>query len=211
MSVRDVIVIASTLVVLAGCSVHSRGDPKPANSSPTVTGESTDPRFADLLPPRPRELDLTGVDPCADLLTDQQLRELDYDRGYARPPAPSTSAIHGGPNCTFGSSGLSGGDSRNIGSLVGISVTEGALSWITDRTRTPDQRPDVVTVNGFFALVLPHPMLPDNCKVVVDTAKNQYLEVASSPDSGEDTTFDPYCAEAERVAGMALQTISASR
>jgi len=205
-SLRDIGIVTGLLAVLTGCSVHSSGDPRPTN-----TTESSDSRFADLLPPRPRELDLTGVDPCGDLLTDQQLRELNYDRGYARPPGPDTSAIHGGPNCTFGSTGLSGGPSRNMASLVGISTTEGALAWITDPARTPDERPEVVTVEGFSALVLPHPSLPDNCKVVVDTAEGQYLEVASSPDSGEDTVLAPYCAEAERVAGMAIRTISASR
>jgi hypothetical protein len=163
------------------------------------------------LPPRPRELDLTGVDPCADLLTDQQLRELDYDLGFALPPGPDHSDFHGGPNCTFGSTGLAGGTSRNMASLVGISTTEGALTWVTDPTRALDERPDVITVDGFSALVLPHPRLPDNCKVVVDTADGQYLEVSSSADTGEGASMAPYCDEAERVAGMAIQTISASR
>jgi hypothetical protein len=197
-------VLAFVLVTAAGCATRSGGEPTP-------TTASAKPTTAEGLAPRPRELDLSGVDPCTDLLTDQQLRELDYDRGYARPPGPNTSSIHGGPNCTFGSTGLSGGTSRNKASLVGISTTEGALVWLTDPARKQDTRPDVVTIEGFSALVLPHPLLADNCKVVVDTAAGQYLEVTSGPDSGEDTEVAPFCAEAERVAGMAIRTISASR
>jgi hypothetical protein len=211
-SVRAVLAVAGTLVALAGCAAPISGEPVlSGDSSAPTTGESSDPRFANLLPPRPRELDLTGVDPCKDLLTERQLRELDYDLGYARPPKSGHSDIHGGPDCTFASNGGAGGSSRNVRSLVGISTTEGALTWITDPARTPDARPEVVTVRGFSALVLPNPKVPGNCAVVVDTAEGQYLDVSSSQDDGEGTDPEPYCEEAEHVAGMAIQTISASR
>jgi uncharacterized protein DUF3558 len=212
--VATVIVVAGVLVVLTACTVSRDGAPAPVgNTAPTSTSgsaETTDPRFADLLPPRPRELDLTGVQPCTDLLTDQQLRELDYDRGYLRPPSADHSDFHGGPDCLFGSTSLTGGPNRNMSSLVGISTTEGALAWVTDPVRAPKDRPEVVTVEGFSALVLPHPRLAGNCLVVVDTAQGQYLEVDSGPDVGEGP-YDPYCAEAARVAGMAIQTLTASR
>lgn len=218
MSIRTVVVVVGIFAALTGCTVRSSGDPSPTNpggeSSEVPTSEAsetTDSRFADLLPARPRELDLTGVNPCTDLLTDQQLRELDYDLGYARPPGADHSDIHGGPDCTFGSTGGAGGSSRNILTLVGIATTEGALAWVTDPVRTPDTRPEVATIEGFSALVLPHPTLPDNCKVVVDTAEGQYLEVSSLQATGEGTSVEPYCAEAERVAGMAIETVTASR
>jgi Protein of unknown function (DUF3558) len=216
-NIRTIIVMIGALATLAGCTVRSSGDPSPtsadgSSSSPTsATTETTDPKFANLLPPRPRELDLAGVDPCKDLLTEGQLRELAYDLGYARPPQPDHSDIHGGPDCTFSSTGRSGGTDRNIRSLVGISTTEGALAWVTDPARVPDTRPEVVTVEGFHALVLLHPKIAGNCLVVVDTAEGQYLEVTSSQATGEGTGPEPFCAEAERVAGMAIKTISASR
>lgn len=213
MNVRTIIVVLGALTMLSGCTVRSSGDPAPtsAGGSSGSATETTDPKFANLLPPRPRELDLTGVDPCKDLFTEQQLRELAYDLGYARPPRPDHSDIHGGPDCTYASNGGSGGTDRNIRSLVGISTTEGALAWVTDPARAPARRPEVVTVDGFSALVLPHPKLADNCKVVVDTAEGQYLEVSSGQATGEGSAPEPFCAEAERVAGMAVQTISASR
>lgn len=214
---RAALLVVGVLIALAGCAPESSSGLQPAETSSTDSGGSLPsrkplaPRFADLLPPRTRELDLTGVDPCSDLFTDQQLRELDYDLGYARPPLPGRSNIHGGPYCTYGSNGGAGGPHRNIGSLIGISATEGALAWVTDPAREPNTRPEVVDIEGFHALVLPHPLLPDNCLVVVDTAENQYLEVSSSPGGGEYGDVEPYCTEAKRVASMAIQTISSSR
>lgn len=204
-----VLVIIAALAALAGCTERSSGDPKPTRSSDA--NPSTDPQFADILPERPRELDLTDVNPCTDLLTDQQLRELDYDLGFARRPKVEDSSIHGGMTCTFASNGGDGGPDRDIHSLVGISTTEGALAWVTDPARAPDARPDVVTIERFSALVLPHPKFADDCLVVVDTADGQYLEVESSKATGGGTSAELYCAEAERVAGMAIQTISASK
>lgn len=205
MNLRAVVAVTLTLAAVTGCGARISGEPIPTSSS---TGEAP---FTDLLPARPRELNLTGVDPCVDLLTNRQLRELDYDLGFARPPKPDHSDIHGGPDCTFASNGGDGGPSRNVLTLVGISTTEGALAWVDDPARTPDRRPEVVQVDGFSAIVLPHPKLPDNCKIVVDTAEGQYLEVSSGQGTGEGTGAEVFCAEAERVAGMAIQTISASR
>ncbi|MFC4857968.1 DUF3558 domain-containing protein [Actinophytocola glycyrrhizae] len=205
MNIRIIVIAVAISGTLAGCAVRSSGDPRPTHTS------TTESRFADLLPPRPGELDLADVDPCSELLTERQLRELRYDLGYARPPLADHSDIHGGADCTFSSTGGAGGVDRNIRTLVGISTTEGALTWVTDPNRAPETRPEVVTVDRYSALVLPHPLLPDNCLVVVDTAEGQYLEVWVSPAVGDGVGPGPYCSEAERVAGMAIQTVSASR
>jgi hypothetical protein len=210
--VRAVAAVLGAFAVLAGCADIVSGEPSPGKKSGTPpTSETSDSKFADLLPPRPRELDLTGVDPCTELLTDQQLRELDYDLGYARPPLPGKSNIHGGPDCTFASNGGAGGSNRNMSSQVSISTTEGALTWVTDPAREPDTRPEVADIQGFSALVLPNPRFPDDCLVVVDTAEGQYLQVASGESSGSADDPAPFCQEAKTVAGMAIQTISASR
>lgn len=205
MNIRIMVTVVVVLAATA-CTVRSSGEPAPENR-----GATSDTRYADILPPRPAELDLRDVDPCTDLLTDRQLRELRYDLGYARPPVPDHSDIHGGPDCTFSSTSSGGSDNRNVVTLVGISTTEGALTWVTDPARVPENRPDVVAVDRYSALVLPNPALPDDCLVVVDTAEGQYLEVSAGPAMGEQPSADPYCAEAERVAGMAIQTISATR
>lgn len=206
---RRIGIVLLTTLALTGCAARtSRELTESASAAIDTTSESP---FHGLLPPRTRELDLSDVDPCTDLLTHDQLVELDYDLGFARPPIPDHSDIHGGPDCTYSSNGGAGGSSRNIRALVGISTTESASAWLDDPARTPDARPDVVTVEGFSALVLPHPKISDDCLVVVDTAAGQYLEVASSPDSGEAPNAGPYCEEAKRVAGMAIQTVLAAR
>jgi hypothetical protein len=210
--IHTVAAVVGVLAMLAGCADDVSGEPSSGGDpSASPTGETSDPKYADLLPPRPRELDLTGVDPCADLLTDQQLRELDYDLGYARPPLPGKSNIHGGPDCTFASNGGAGGSDRNVSSLVGISTTEGASTWVTDPAREPDTRPEVADIEGFSALVLPNPRFPDDCLVVVDTAEGQYLQVSSGESTGGADDPAPFCQEAKTVAGMAIQTVSASR
>ena len=207
MNGRIILVMALALAaVSAGCTVRSGGDPVPV--ARTATSE---PPFADILPPRTTELDLRDVDPCRDLLTDRQLRELRYDLGYARAPLPDHSDIHGGRDCTFSSTGGAGGVDRNMATLVGIATTEDARTWVADPARAPATRPDVVPVDRFSALVLPHPKFPDDCLVVVDTGPRQYLEVSVSPAMGEEPAVDPYCAEARRVATMAIQTVSATR
>ncbi|MGB3439466.1 MAG: DUF3558 domain-containing protein [Actinophytocola sp.] len=190
--------------MLTGCAVRS-------NIGPAATDtRKPDPSAADtsepLLPPRSRELDLSGVDPCTDLLTDKQLRGLDYDLGYARPPMPGRSLVHGGPTCTFSSSELAGGQGtdRNMLTLVGISTTASASS-----AAAGTENPDVVTIHGFSALVLTNPMLHYACLVVVDTADGQYLDVSSSPVKPAGTEkAEPYCHEARVVARMALETIA---
>lgn len=203
MNVRELLAIVLLAGALTSCTVHSAGEPTGASGTPTSSTSA--PGSSTLLPPRARDLDLTGLDPCADLLTDRQLRELDYDLGYARPPRPEPSRIHSGPTCTFSSTDLVGGDGRNMLTLVGISTTDGALDAADGAGRA-----DVVTIVDLFALVLPSPTLPDSCLVVVDTADGQYLEVSTSPVSSEGTGRATYCAEAERVARMAIQTISVS-
>jgi hypothetical protein len=210
--VRAVGAVIGAFAVLAGCAVNVSGEASPGgDSSTSPTGETSEPKYADLLPPRLRELDLAGVDPCTELLTDQQLRELDYDLGYARPPLPGRSNIHGGPDCTFASNGGAGGSNRNMSSQVGISTTEGASTWVTDPAREPNTRPEVADIQGFSALVLPNPKFPDDCLVVVDTAEGQYLQVASGESSGSADDPAPFCQEAKIVARMAIQTVSASR
>jgi hypothetical protein len=89
----------------------------------------------------------------------------------------------------------------------------GAEVWLTD----PDRKRNAnlarkTTISAFPALVLPHPSIVDNCAVVVDVHDGQYLEVDSSPSGGaKGTSPDPYCAEAQRVAEMAIQTLSGGR
>jgi hypothetical protein len=219
MRVRRLVAAVAMLGMLSACTTERAGSPNPTTtarpSSPAETTSrasiipSTTQR---LLPPRPRELDLTGIDPCADVLTRDQLHQLAYDLGYLDKPIESKSDIHGGATCAYASNSPPDQRRRDIGSLVGISTSEGADAWLTDpRRKTSADRRRPVTVAGFPALVLPHPSIVDNCGVVVDVHDGQYLEVDSSSSGARGTSPEPYCAEAQRVAEMVIQNLSARR
>jgi hypothetical protein len=213
MSVRRLAPAAAALVVIVACSAEKVGNPAPERTSRSsdTTPSTTTTSTSRLLPPRPRELDLSGVDPCTDVLTDNQLHELAYDLGYQRAPIPNTSAIDNARTCGYSSESPPDQASRDIGSLVAISLSAGAEAWLTDPARkTSADRARQAKVGEFPALVLPNPQVVDNCTVVVDVHERQYFRVdSSSSGSVKGTSPEPYCTEAQRVAGMIIQTLSA--
>jgi hypothetical protein len=210
MRARHLWVAIPVLAVLAACTTQRTGSSAPTNTSRSASGSNSS---TPVLPPRPRELDLTYVNPCTDVLTMDQLHQLAYDLGYQRQPILGKSDIHGGPSCLFSSTDPPDQPSRDLASLVLISTSEGAEVWLTDpRRKPPPDKYRLVTVMGYPALVLPHPFIVDNCDLVVDVHKGQYLEVDSSPGTSKSgTSPDPYCAEAQKVAGMIIQNLSARK
>lgn len=211
------LIAGASLLLLAACSTSTSGSP--VAESPNVGGSTTTTTTAGgapsstghLLPPRPRNVDLTGVDPCKDVLTFAQLHQLAYDLGYERPPIADQVYTDNGRTCTYSSSRPTDQPSRDIGSLIDISTSAGAEIWITEkqsRARTIRQ----TTVVQFPALVIPHPNFKDVCAVIVDVHDGQYLDVQASPSGkGGGTSPDPYCAEAQRVAEMVMQNLLARR
>jgi len=210
---RLLTIVTVAFAAITACTASRTGAPDPENkpSSSTQTSSVAPSTTARLLPPRPRSLDLSRVDPCMDVLTKPQLRQLAYDLGYQREPQPNTSAIDNARNCTYSSSAPPDQPSRDIGSLIAISLSAGAETWLTDPTRGGSaERARSATIEGFPALVMPHPRIVDNCAVVVDVHDGQYFLVASSPSGGaEGASPEPFCAEAQRVAEMVIQTLSA--
>jgi hypothetical protein len=202
--------MAAVLALLTSCAVGHAGTPV-ANPPSTASTSAPSTRISAYpLEPRERTLDLRNVDPCTDLLTDTQLRELVYDVGYQSRPGRTTSGITGGPGCSFSSSRPIGREGRNIGVLFNIATDESASEWLTDPARYASAvLAREVDVEGFPALVMPHPRFVDNCMVVVDTDEKQYLLVAADPDHTDDTSSERYCAEAQRVAAMAIRTLTA--
>ena len=156
-----------------------------------------------MLPPRSKDLDLTGLDPCKALTTDQA-KELQYDAGYELEPMPGTDGITGAPNCTYSSS------SRDVGALIIPVTTEGAEQWLTNPDRETDVQPVQTTVAGFPALEL---KLPDtkSCKVMLDVHDGQQLDVFSLDLGGGPKDVEAYCNEAKKVAGMVIETVNSGR
>jgi hypothetical protein len=212
MNIRRLVATTALVVTVTACAVKKVGSPGPRDpdrpASTTSSGSSVSP-----LPHRPRELDITGVNPCTDVLTVDQLHQLAYDLGYQRSPITGKSDINGGPTCAYGSMDPPDQPSRKIGSLIGISTSEGADAWLTDpRRETSADLHRMATVAGFPALILPHPRFVDNCAVVVDVHAGQYLQVSSRPAGGADgTSPEPYCTEAQRISGIIVQNLLARR
>ena len=153
-------------VGLTACSSQVEGQPQKSSSSgatTSTTGTSVQPSRA--LPPRTKDVDLTGLNPCKALTGDQE-HQLDYDMGYETPPKPDTSDVYHGPDCTFNSS------ERKLGSTVGYSTSEGANVWLNDPSRTATNNVQIAFVDEFPAIevTFEHPRASfGDCSVVVDT------------------------------------------
>lgn len=203
-------VVSVVLLVVAGLSVaciggngQSAGPIKSVVAPPSTVATTTS--ASRVLPPRSKELDLTNADPCKSL-TMAQLRELAYERGYARPPGRDTSNIHGGKICNFNS------DSRSIGARIGFATTESAEVWVTDPSRNKTNPTTPTEVGGFPALRMTDDRREQTCDYLLDVHDGQYIQVRGEMDlSRGPAGTEPYCVEAKRVAEMIVETLSAGR
>lgn len=220
MKARRLLGAVALLGALTACTTETTGSPNSANASSSSTSakttsapSTTSSSAAHALPPRPRDLDLSAVNPCTDVLTRDQLHQLAYDLGYQRKPPSGKSGIHQGPQCLYASTNPPDQPSRDFSALISISTSEGASAWLTDpRRKSSADRSRMTTVAEFPALVMPHPSIVDNCTVVVDLHGGQYLEIDGSPGgSARGTSPEPYCTEAQNVAGIVVRNLSARR
>lgn len=208
MRTRSLPVAAGLLVVAAitsACSDSASGAPHPtATQPPAATTTPSPSATSQLLPPRPADLDITGMDPCK-ALTESQGKQLDYDRGWERPPIPDTDFVTNTPNCAYGSR------QREFGSLISFVTTENADRWITDPARDTGIRPTVTTISGFPTLQIIVPESKENhnnCQILIDVHDKQYIDVFSNQLVGGHVTGSaPYCAEARTVAAMVLENV----
>ena len=184
--VRLVLLLMACLVA-AACTAAVDGTP----SAPTGV----------LLPPRPREVRLDGVDPCS-LLTPEQRAGL----GLTSEPSYSSSyvALFRGqvPTCTLHSSQPS---SVILG--IGTVTTVGIERW-----REPDLSTDLhaTAIVGFPAVVAVPRQSKAYCGVEVDVATGQLLDVQVL--DGGDAPPVPQgdlCIRAEQSAGEMVRTLLA--
>ena len=63
-----------SVVVLGGCTSHATGEPTPRTTAggPGASSTALTATTSRLLPPRPRDIDVSGLDPCKALTTDQE-------------------------------------------------------------------------------------------------------------------------------------------
>lgn len=187
--------VAGVLVLLAGCGSAEEPGAEVATDG---AAESSRPQ----LPPRPQEVDLTGLtgdDTCA-LLTDEQQAQLGMDR----EPNVSDSDRFGNPRCNFG---RSQSEPRFAYQLK--AVTQEDVTVYLDGSRLVTAR--VVEAAGFPAVENRRPTDERGCFVDVSTMDGQYLSVQYDEPFQSAETPAEACEKARVVAEMAMTTLLAQR
>ena len=152
-----------------------------------------------LLPPRPREVRLDGVDPCS-LLTPEQRAGL----GLTTEPhssKPYVELFRGNvPTCTS-----RGPSPEDILLVAGAVTTAGVERW-TESDVAAITRP--TTVAGFPAIIAAPTRFDDYCNVEVDVAPGQLLDVQFG--GGSPLAPIPQgelCVRANRTADQMMTTL----
>jgi len=172
-------------LVAAACTAAVDGTP----SAPTGM----------LLPPRPREVRLDGVDPCS-LLTPEQRVRLDLD-GSPRLTNSYAELFSGDvPTCT-----ITGYVRQPIALAIGAVTTVGIERW---------QRGDLAaqvtprSVAGFPAVVAVPTRFVNYCSVEVDVAQAQLLDVQLSDAGGSPPVpQSELCTRAEQAAAELINSL----
>lgn len=188
MRVARVIIAALCASAMAACTpvperkADGRADePLPATTTTTLS-----------LPPRPRNILLDDVDPCAVLSADQRV-QLSLDN----PPSAYVEASFGNAKACTMRSNISG----NVVRLALVTV-EGVGVWLSENAQV-DAEP--TTVSGYPGLTVRTPGLDNVCNVEVDVAEGQFLDVMFR-DGGNEIAAkqDTLCQGAQRAAEAAV-------
>ncbi|MFE2754247.1 DUF3558 domain-containing protein [Actinosynnema sp. NPDC059335] len=182
------------LAVVAGCSPGETGNPRPATSDTPATSESAEPTTS--RSPRPKEIALDGIDPCA-TLTPAQRTELKIDEAV-NDPLDVLNNDRPAPTCAYMSNGRSV-FSYNVSLVSG----EGIEYWEGGSNLDVDAK----NVGGFAAYQYKLSGTSDAyCSYAVDVADKQQLIVQFLP-IGEGFTQDQMCQNAAKGAELALATL----
>lgn len=181
------------VALLAACS----GQQQPGQATPAASSGTIAPTHLSTLslPPRPRNVPLTGIDPCS-LLTSAQQHALGVDPGVEGQPDVNWHD----PQCGF--------QLTNPGTLPSYNVqtvtNEGIQYWL-DPLLANNTRP--VDIGGFPAVdVTSKATVSNSCQTVVSVADGQMLIVQFDfpPIS---TTAAQSCVSTEQVASAAIATL----
>ena len=166
----------------------------------TGTAEPTPGSAAPTLPPQPREIDLTGVDTCT-LLTSEQQRQLGTDT----LPDPSVETDrYGNTYCDYGKN-LS---SPRFGYQLKVVTQEDAAVYLTNERNAVAR---VVSAAGFPAVEARPPGDKRGCFIFVSTKDGQYLSVQYGESTGSDDTTEAACEKVRVAAELAMQTLLTQR
>jgi hypothetical protein len=194
-------VAAGTLVA---CSPTTSGTPTSESSASasetlssqppsSISGGSTVTSLPPL-PDPPKNIDLSGVDPCS-LITADQRRQL----GIAYAVPGKKPVRDGGSSCSLDTGAIGGGW------LLVVEPNLDPATWLLNKGNTDGQ---ATTVAGYPAVKYHLSGIQTQCIIAIRTKRGQSL---SSQYSGTDRAvpFEEYCAGATKVAEAALVTLLA--
>lgn len=196
--------LGALLVGLVGCSpggpVAGSATAAAPTASPLVS-PSVSPSLI-VLPPRPREVRLDGLDPCT-LLTVEQRRELELDQPPRQLDA-RTDLYKGVVRlCSIGSQ-----QPRAVSLSVTLSVTAGIEVLAVPR---PNVSFTLIDVQGFPAL-LGVPDDPSLCNVFVDVAPGQLVDIQLGDAGRKPPVPQPdLCVGAKHGADLAVASLLARK
>lgn len=172
--------------------------------APSMTGGAGGPApFVGIeLPPRPRDIDVRGIDPCT-LLTEAQRAELALET----PPMFDTtevSLLFEGPAVSCGSLAF---DPRSF--AVSVELTFDGLGIAALTGRPVSSELTVLDLEGFPA-VLARPRDQLFCQVLVDLAPGSALSLQFREGGRRTIAQDDLCAGVLQVAEKAMSTLVAS-
>jgi hypothetical protein len=188
--------IGGLVLALAACASQQSGDPIAVAGS---GGPSAPAKLTTLtLPPRPRNVPLTGVDPCS-LLTGAQQSTLGVEQGV--PGQPDVNWHD--PQCGFQLI-----DPGTLPSYNVQTVTNAGIQFWLNPLLANNTKP--VDVAGFPAVdVTSKATVATGCQTVVSVADGQMLIVQFDfPPTG--TTAAQSCADTEKVAAAAIATLQSA-
>ena len=194
--------LVGAVLVVSGCTTSLAGQPQPVSSTGRSSqGGSSSGAAATSLPPRPAELSVAGVDPCA-LLPPDQRASLEIDQPPNRGNGTGDPLIGRTPLCSYSVAawGAYG---------VQVSSTFTVAAWI-EKTRNLAQENRVTSVAGYPAVVTYAARESGGCIVLVDIAADSVLALTIR-DRRDYAMHDGkvVCANAEKAAGVALTTLRA--
>ncbi|OLF13258.1 DUF3558 domain-containing protein [Actinophytocola xanthii] len=200
-----------TLVLCAACTNSTGGEATPTDttadapsggSSSTPAPSSSGPTPTVEIPPRPRDLSLTGVEPCS-LLTAPQLEQLASRFKFDEPPESDVRKNSKKyPFCSIEQSA----EPFSAIDIV-VATDEGIEPWLSGR-RNVDAW--LVTIAGYPAANYKLMGTEDEeCVTSVGVADGQQLIVDLQP--LVDTDYRQLCQVTEQVATWATQTLQTLR
>jgi hypothetical protein len=159
---RRLLVLLAALGVVAGCSTSVAGAPAPEQDRSSHSEAS-----GVALPPRPRDIKLDGLDPCASL-TPTQLAKLGLDQTV--PSIATDPKVLTGKICT-----ASGFSTKQVDVSVAF-VTHPGIDYITAGPTASRGKLEPAEIAGFPSIIEPQQQ-EDVCAIDIDIAAGQFINI----------------------------------